>query len=122
MCYLKSMVSSGLHIIHSSSFALHGFIDVKQADSVEDRKSTDDYLVFFSNTSISWELGAKQCTVAHSSIEVEYKALVDGTVEVLWLQYLLPDLQITLTYVPMIWCDNLGTTYLFVNPIFHART
>jgi hypothetical protein len=29
MCYLKSMVSSGLHIIHSSSFALHGFIDVK---------------------------------------------------------------------------------------------
>jgi len=22
----------------------------------------------------------------------------------------------------MIWCDNLGATYLFVKPIFHART
>lgn len=122
MCYLKSTVSSGLHIIHSSSFALHGFIDVNQADNVENRKSISGYLVFFSNTSIYWESGAKQCTVARSSTEVEYKALVDGTVEVLQLQYLSPDLQITPTSVPMIWCDNLGTNYLFVNPIFHART
>jgi hypothetical protein len=60
--------------------------------------------------------------VARSSTEAEYKALVDGTVEVIWLQYLLTDLQVPSVSAPTIWCDNLGATYLSVNPIFHART
>jgi hypothetical protein len=60
--------------------------------------------------------------VARSSTEAEYKALVDGTVEVIWLQYLLTDLQVPSVSTPTIWCDNLGTTYLSVNPIFYART
>jgi histone deacetylase 1/2 len=34
----------------------------------------------------------------------------------------LSDLQITSSSVPTIWCNNLGATYLFVKPIFHART
>jgi len=48
--------------------------------------------------------------------------LVDGTAEVIWLQYLLRDLQILSNFAPTIWCDNLGATYLSANPIFHART
>jgi hypothetical protein len=34
---------------------------------------------------------AMHCTVARSSTEVEYKALTDGTAEVLWFCYLLKD-------------------------------
>jgi len=49
------------------------------------------YLVFFGQTPISWK-SSKQRTVARSSTKAEYKALVDGTVEVIWLQYLLTDL------------------------------
>jgi hypothetical protein len=64
----------------------------------------------------------KQHTVAHSSTEAEYKALANSTAEVIWLQYVLRDLQILSNSAPTIWCDNLGTTYLFANPIFHART
>jgi hypothetical protein len=48
--------------------------------------------------------------------------LADGTTEVIWLQYLLRDLQIHSDSTPTIWCDNLDATYLSANPIFHART
>jgi len=119
--YLRGAASHGLHITCSSSFALHGFIDADWVGSVEDRKSTGGYLVFFGQTPISWKSG-KQRTVARSSTEAEYKALADGTAEVIRLQYLLTDLQIPFASAPIIWCDNLGVTYVSVNPVFHART
>jgi len=68
-----------------------------------------------------WKSG-KQRTVARSSTEAEYKALADGTAKVIWLQYLIIDLQIMSASAPIIWCDNLGATYLSANPVFHACT
>jgi len=77
--------------------------------------------VFFGQTPISWK-SSKQCTVVRSSTEAKYKALADGTAEVIWLQYLLTDLQIPSASAPIIWCDNLGATYLSANLVFHAGT
>jgi len=77
--------------------------------------------VFFGQTSISWKSG-KQRTVARSSTEAEYKALAYDTAEVIWLQYLLTDLQIPSISIYIIWCDNLGATYLSANHVFYART
>ena len=77
--------------------------------------------MFFGQTPISWK-SSKQCTVSRSFAEAEYKALADGTAEVIWLQYLLIDLQIPSISAPIIWCDNLGATYLSANPFFHAHT
>jgi len=119
--YLWGTTTYDLHITRNSSFDLHCFTDVNWAGSTDDRKSTGDYLVFFGQTAISWK-SSKQHTVARSSIEAEYKALADGTAEVIRLQYLLIDLQIRSASALTIWCDNLGATYLSVNPIFHVRT
>jgi hypothetical protein len=121
LCYLRGTTSYGLHITRSSSFALYGFTNVDWAGSVDNRKSTGGYLVFFGQMPISWKSG-KQLTVARSSTEVVYKVLADGTAEVIWLQYLLTDLQIPSASAPIIWCDNLGATYLSANPVFYART
>eukprot|EP00258_Populus_trichocarpa_P049595 XP_024465614.1 uncharacterized protein LOC112328838 [Populus trichocarpa] len=52
-------------------------------------------------TLISWK-SSKQRTVVRSSTEAEYKALADDTAEVIWLQYLLTNLQIPSASAPTI--------------------
>jgi histone deacetylase 1/2 len=90
--YLKGTASYSFHITRGSSFALHGFTGADWlVVSIDDRKFTSGYLVFFGQTLISWK-SSKQRTVARSTTEVVYKTLADGTAEVIWLQYLLTDL------------------------------
>lgn len=51
------METYGLHISRSSSFVLHGIIDADWAGSIDDRKFTGGYLVFFGQMSISRKSG-----------------------------------------------------------------
>jgi len=60
--------------------------------------------------------------MARSSTKAEYKALADGITEILWIWALLSNLYFSHNPMTILWCDNLGATYLYVNPIFHART
>ena len=119
--YLKGTSSFGLHLTRGSLLSLHGFTDADWAESIDDRKSMGGYIVFLDTTPISWKF-SKQRIVARSSTETEYKALADGTTEVLWLRYLLTDLCFSPNPITTIWCDNLGATYLYDKPIFDART
>jgi len=119
--YLKGTSSYSIHLTHGSYLSLHGFTYADWAWSVDDRKSTSGYIDFLGTTPVSWK-SVKQHTIARSSTKVEYKALADGTAEILWLCYLLTDLCFSPSYVTTIWCDNLGATYLSTNPIFHAQT
>lgn len=70
---------------------------------------------------MSW-VCRKQLIVARSSIEAEYKALVDISAEVTWIVSLLGELGFPLATPPRLWCDNLGATYLCANLVFYART
>jgi histone deacetylase 1/2 len=40
----------------------------------------------------------------------------------IWVKSLLRELGVVLKKKPCLWCDNLGATYMSVNPVFHART
>jgi hypothetical protein len=57
-----------------------------------------------------------------SSIESEYKAVADATIEIMWIQILLWEIGVKSPLAAKILCDNIGVKYLLANPVFHART
>ncbi|KAK0589247.1 hypothetical protein LWI29_011586 [Acer saccharum] len=86
----------------------------------DDRRSTTAFVVFYGSTPISWS-SKKQHTIARSTTEAEYRAIASSAAELNWIGHLLSELQIRVTTTPVIYCDNVGATYVCANPIFHSR-
>jgi hypothetical protein len=120
--YLKFLIADGLQITCSTSTLLSTYSDSEWAGCIDDRHSTGGFLVFFGPNLFSWS-SRKHATISRSSTESEYKALVNATAEVIWLKSLLKELRYSgSVHPPILWCDNLGATYLSANPRFHGRT
>ncbi|RVW30830.1 Retrovirus-related Pol polyprotein from transposon RE2 [Vitis vinifera] len=52
---------------------------------------------------------------------IEYKALANVASELQWIQHLLQELSISSSFSPILFCDNLSTTFLATNLIFHSQ-
>ncbi|XP_010531643.1 PREDICTED: uncharacterized protein LOC104807900 [Tarenaya hassleriana] len=69
---------------------------------------------------ISWS-SKKQKGLSRSSTEAEYRSVASTAAEVCWVGSLLSELGCPSPSAPVIYCDNLGATYLSANPVFHSR-
>jgi hypothetical protein len=118
--FLKHTMGYSLLIQSSPSSMISAFSDANWTGCSDDRKSTGGFAVFFDPNLISW-CAKKQKTVSRSSTEVEYKAMTDATVELMWVQAVLQELQVPHSQSARLWCDNMGAKYLASNPIFHGR-
>jgi histone deacetylase 1/2 len=118
---IQGTLTVGLTFQRSSPTLLNAFSDADWARCLDDHCSTGGFAIFFGPNLISW-CARKQATVTRSSTEAEYKAMTNAIAEIIWVEALLRELGVSLHTPPCLWCDNIGATYLSVNPIFHAHT
>ncbi|XP_019200072.1 PREDICTED: uncharacterized protein LOC109193673 [Ipomoea nil] len=113
--YVKGSLDLGLHLAPTATPVIHTLSNSNWVGCSIDTRSTGGYVVFLGPNLLSW-VSRKQRTVARSSTEAEYKALADVAAEVTWIQSLLRELWLLPSTIPLLWCDNLGATYLCSTP------
>ena len=117
--YLKSIIYHGLFLKSKQHLHVTAFTNADYAENRDDRTSTSSYIIYLGGNVISW-CSKKQKSVAHSSTEAEYQAFASCAAEVLWIKNLLSELHVPCSIFPQLFCDNIGSTYLFVNFVFHS--
>lgn len=120
--YLKGTPDFGLSFRRSTSpLTLCAYSDADWAGCPDTRRSTTGICVFLGPNLISW-CAKKQQAVSRSSAEAEYRSLAHACADTIWVSYLLAELQFLPSRPIALFCDNLSTTYMASNPVFHART
>jgi hypothetical protein len=118
--YLKGSMDLGIEYSGEKGLVLKVFVDADWGAN-ENRQSIGGYIVILAGGAISWSC-KKQGSVALSTTEAEYMALVQAAKESIWLQRLLKELGREAENTKTIYEDNQGAIALANNPEYHART
>ena len=89
--YLTTCPGLGLFFTAGTQSGISCFTDADYAGSKNDRRSTSGFCTFRGSHLISWK-SKKQAVVSRSSAEAEFRAMAQGTCELLWLRSLLSEL------------------------------
>lgn len=118
--YLAGTMTKGILLRRNNKMMLHAYTDADWGGNKDDYTSTGAYIVYLGQHLIAWST-KKQTGVARSSTEAEYRSLASTTSELCWIKSLFLELGVPLLTQPIIYCDNVGATYLAANPVFHSR-
>ena len=118
--YLAGTPTHGIFYSSINKLILHAYSDADWAGDSDDYVSTKSYIIYPGRHPISWT-SKKQNGVARSSTEAEYRSVANTASELNWVCNILSDLGISLTASPVVYCDNVGATFLCAIPVFHSR-
>ena len=80
--YLKTTPRKGILFGKNEKGGVEAYTNANWASSIDDRKSTTRYCTFVWGSLLTWRR-KKQNVVARSSAKVEYRALAQGTCELI---------------------------------------
>lgn len=114
--YLQGTKDHMLTYRKSSHLEVIGFTDSDFAGCVDSRKSTFGYVFLLAGGAISWKCG-KQSVIATSTMEAEFVACFEATVQSLWLRNFVSGLQIidNIERPMKIYCDNAAAVFFSKN-------
>jgi hypothetical protein len=125
--YLKSTPQLGLQYQNDQNdqnenvIELTGYCDADWAGDVDDRKSTNGFVIKINDCVVHWG-SKKQDTVSLSSAEAEYMSICSTVTELKWFTSLLNELQVLTNPTPILYCDNQSAIAISENDKFHNRT
>ncbi|KAH9735881.1 protein kinase domain-containing protein [Citrus sinensis] len=119
IAYAVRTPGRGLMFLKTESRSIEGYIDADWAGS-EDCKSTSGYCTKLWGNLVTWR-SKKQTVVARSSAEAEFRAIAQGMCEVIWLERLMQDLQITVCSPAKLYSDSKSAISIVNNPVQHDR-
>ena len=102
---------------------VNGYTDASFQTDVDDSKSQSGYVFMLNGGAVSWK-SSKQDTVAHSTMEAEYYAAAEASMESVWIKQFLTDLGVVPSASsPLdLYCDNSGTIAIAKEPRNHQKT
>lgn len=79
-----------------------------------------DYIVYLNANYILW-ISKKQLTVSRFNSEVKYWSMTFMVTELTWMESLLQEIGVSLSTIPQLFCNNINTLHMSINPKFHAK-
>jgi hypothetical protein len=119
--YVKGTPRMGILLRATATPTLTAYTDADWAGCPDTRRSTSGFCVFLGDSLVSWS-SKRQTTVSRSSAEAEYRGVANAVAECSWLRNLLDELNCKIDKATMVFCDNVSTVYMSLNPVHHKRT
>nr|XP_043619606.1 uncharacterized mitochondrial protein AtMg00810-like [Erigeron canadensis] len=119
--YLKATPGQGILLTRVGDPVLTAYCDSDSLGCPYTRRSRTGYILLLGGSPISWKT-KKQSVVSRSSAEAEYRAMASTVSEVLWVRWLLTELQVPVPSATSLFCDNQAARHIANNPVFHERT
>jgi hypothetical protein len=117
--YVQGTITFGIHYVEDSTFDLIGFTNSEWVGDSIDCNSTSAYSLSLGFGPIYWS-SKKQASISLSSAEEDYRGVVNITIQAMWLQHFLTELDIQFHQSIVIWCDN-QSTLKFYRDLVHRQ-